>query len=154
MFEPKLFYIFTKFCQSLILNLWFVTLLCFLAKIANIAKSNCVFPGKKKIERALILKYLDSLMAEVFSHHCLSFSISVIFRGMQVVKVGPEVQTLGPSLFHKNSNPSNFFQTMFLFSRVLLTLVRISAILDHIWAGRGPKTSQKGWIGTQNFANF
>ena len=138
----------------MILNLWFVTLLCFLAKIVNIAKSNCIFPGKKKRGRALILKYLDSLMAEVFSHHCLSFSISVIFRGMQVVKVGPKVQTLGPSLFHKNSNPSIFFQTMFLFSRVLLTLVRLSAILGHIWAGRDPKTSQKGWIGTQYFANF
>ena len=36
-----------------------------------------------------------------------------------MVKVGRKVQTLGPSLVHKNLNPSNFFQTMFLFPRVL-----------------------------------
>ena len=27
-----------------------------------------------------------------------------------MVKVGPKVQTLGPSLFHENSNPSSFFK--------------------------------------------
>ena len=36
-----------------------------------------------------------------------------------------------------------FFQKMLLFARVL-TLVRIPAILHHIWARKGPKTSQKG----------
>ena len=29
------------------------------------------------------------------------------------MKTGLKVQTLGPSLFHKNSNPSKIFQTMF-----------------------------------------
>ena len=114
----------------------------------NIAESNCVLPGNGKGDSALVLTHLNSLMAEVFFHHCLSFSISVIFRGKRVVKVGPKVQTLVPSLFHKNSNPSNFFQIMFLFARVLLHLVKISAILDHTWTSKGPKTSQKGWIGT------
>ena len=80
------------------------------------------------------------------------------FMGKRVVKSGPKVQTLGPSLFHKNSNPSNFFQAMFLFARVL-PLVRISAILDHMSASKGPKTSEKqpfhGYcVGTQNFESF
>ena len=112
-------------------------------KSPNIAKSNRVFPGKGRGDKALILTYLNGAMAEVFPHYCLSLSISAIFRGKRVVKVGPEVQTLGPSLFHENSSPSNFFQLMFLLARVLL-LVRISTILDHIWGSKGPKTSQKG----------
>ena len=81
-------------------------------------------------------------MAEVFPYNSLSFSISAMFRGKWVVKLGPKVQTLGPSLFHENSNPSNFFQAMFLFVRVLV-LVRISAILDYIWGSKCPKASQK-----------
>ena len=120
----------------------------------NIAESNCLLRGNGKGDSALILTHLNNLMAEGFFHHCFSFSISVIFRGKRVVKVGPKVQTLVPSLFHKNSNPSNFFQIMFLFARVLLPLVKISAILDHISAIKGPKTSQKRWIGTWNFENF
>ena len=39
----------------------------------NIAKSNRAFPGKGKGDRALILTYLDVLVAEVFPHYCLSF---------------------------------------------------------------------------------
>ena len=108
----------------------------------NIAKSNRVFPGKGKEDKALILTYLNSPMAEVFPHYSLSFSISAIFRGKRVIKVGPKVKTLGSSLFHENSNPSNFFQTMFLFARVQ-PLVRILAILHHVWGRKGPKTSQK-----------
>ena len=109
----------------------------------NIAESNCLLRGNGKGDSALILTHLNNLMAEGFFHHCLSFSISVIFRGKRVVKVGPKVQTLVPSLFHKNSNPSNFFQIMFLFARVLLPLVKSSVILDHIWASKSPKTFQK-----------
>ena len=58
----------------------------------------------------MILTYLDSVTAEVFPHHCWSLSMSVILRRKQVVKVGPRVQNLGPSLFHKNWNPPNSFQ--------------------------------------------
>ena len=105
----------------------------------NIAKSNCFFPGKGREDRALILTYLDSPIAEVFPHYSLSFSILAIFRGKRVVKV----QTFGPSLFHKNSDPSIFFQTMFLFVRVLV-LVRISTILDYIWGSKGQKPPKKG----------
>ena len=58
-------------------------------------------------------------------------------------KVGPKVLILGPSLFHKNSNPSKIFQIMFLFARVP-PLVRISIILYHIWGVRVQKPSKKG----------
>ena len=105
---------------------------------SNIAKDNRVFPGTRKGDRVLLLTYLDRPMAEVFRHYCLSFSISAIFRGKRVVKVEPKAPTLGPSLFYENSNPSKNFQTMFLFVGVLL-LVRISAILDHIWGSKGQK---------------
>ena len=77
-------------------------------------------------------------MADVFPNYSLSFSISVIFSGKRVIKVGPKVKTLGSSLFHENSNPSNFFRTMLLFARIL-PLVRIPAILRRIWGGKGGK---------------
>ena len=114
----------------------------------NIAKSNRVVPGKGGGNRALILTYLDSLMDEIFQPDRLYFSISAIFRRKPLVKVGPPLFI----------NPSISFQAMFLFARVL-PMSRISAILDHIWLSKGPKTSQKGpfdgcWIGTQNFENF
>ena len=97
-------------------------------------------------------------MAVVFPHYCLSFSILAIFRGKRMVKVGPKVQTLCTSLFHENSNPSNVFQTNFLFARVL-PLGRVVAILKHIWGSKSPKTSQKGpfhgcWNFTENFETF
>ena len=79
----------------------------------NIAKSNCVFPGKGREDRVLILTCLDCLMVEVFLHNCLSFSILVIFREKRVLKVGLKVQNLDPSLFNENLNLSSFFQ-MFL----------------------------------------
>ena len=73
----------------------------------------------------------------------MTFSILAIFSGKRVVKVERKVKTLGPSLFHENSNSSNFFEAMFLFSRVL-PLVRISVILDHMWGSKERRTSQKG----------
>ena len=65
----------------------------------NIANSNRVFPGKGRGDTAFILTYLDSQIAEVFPHYCLSFSIVAIFREKRVVKVGLKVQTLGPIFF-------------------------------------------------------
>ena len=143
MLETKRFYKFTKVCQILILTLWYFDPTLFPDKNSrNIAKSNRFFPGKGRGDGALILTYLVSPMAEIFPHYCLSFSISVIFRGRRVAKVGIKVQTLGTSIFHENLSTLNFYQTMFLFARVL-PLVRISAILDHNWRSKGPKTSQK-----------
>ena len=107
----------------------------------NIAKSNRVFPGKRKEDRALILIYLNSPMADVFPHYSLSFSISAIFRGKRVIKVWSKVKSLGSSLFYENSNPSNYFKQWFL------------AILHHIWRSKGQKPSKKN-CGTQNFESF
>ena len=45
------------------------------------AKSNRIFPGKGRVESALMLTYLDSPTVEVFPHYKLLFSISAIFRG-------------------------------------------------------------------------
>ena len=52
MLEPKYFYKFAKLWQILILTLWFVTLPCFLAKIAQILQKVIVFflEREKKIE--------------------------------------------------------------------------------------------------------
>ena len=74
------------------------------------------------------------------------------------VVVGPKVLTLGPSLLHKQSNPSKVFQAVFLTARVL-PLLRISAILDNTGGSKDLKSSQKGLfrgsrIGTENFGNF
>ena len=109
----------------------------------NIAKSNHVFSGEWGGDRALILTQLNSAMAKVFPHYYLSFLLLAIFRRKRVVKFGPKVQTLDPCLFYEKSDLSIFFQTMFLFARVLL-LVRILVILDHIWGSKGTKISQKG----------
>ena len=82
-------------------------------------------------------------MADVFPQYCLFFSILTILRRKRGVKVGPKVLILRPSFFHKYSNSSKNFQTVFLFARVL-TLVRIAAILDHIGGVRTQKSPKKG----------
>ena len=102
------------YIYKILSNFYFNPMICdptlFPAKTSpNIAKSNRVFPGKGRWDRALILKYLYNPMVEVFPRHCLSFSISVIFSEKRVVKVGRKVKTLGSSLFHGNSNSSKFY---------------------------------------------
>ena len=113
--------------------------------IPNIAKTNRIFPGKAREDIDFILTYLDSSMAEVFSRYCLFFSILTIFRRKRWVKLGPKVLTLGLSLFYKYSNPSENFQTVFLFSRVL-PLVRVLAILDHTGGVRAQKPPKNGYF--------
>ena len=61
-----------------IIKFWFLPFVCdptlFPGKISpNISNSNCVFPGKGRGDRALILTYLNSPMAKVFLHFCLIF---------------------------------------------------------------------------------
>ena len=70
---------------------------------------------KGRGDKALILIYFNSPTAEVFPQLFLFFSISAIFRAKRTVKVGPKRLSFGPSLFHKNSNPSKNFQTNFFF---------------------------------------
>ena len=103
--------------------------------ISNIAKSNCIFPRKGRGDKDFILTYLDSSMAEVYPHYCLLFFILADFQEERRVKVGPKVLSLGPSLFIN----TRIFQKNF----ASISLMAISAILDHIW---GVKTSryQKG----------
>ena len=56
-----------------------------------------------------------------------------------------QVLPLGRGFFHKYSNLSKYFQTVFLFAKVL-PLVRISAILDHIGRVRVQKPPKKGYF--------
>ena len=109
--------------------------------ILILQKSNHIFPGKRKGDKNFILTYLDSSMTEVFPHYCLFFSILTIFRRKRGLKVGPKVLTLGASFFHKYSNPSKNFQTMFLFLRVL-PLARIRQYCT-ILAEQGSKNLSK-----------
>ena len=133
-----------RICQILILTLWLVILCppcppCFLPNTAQTVQKVTVFSWKGRGDWALILTYLDNSIAEIFPHYSQNFLISAIFRGKREVKIGPKVQTLGPSLFHKNSNPSKTFQSIFLFARAL-PLLGMSAKLDHTWGSMGPKT--------------
>ena len=79
----------------------------------NRTKGNCIFPVKGRGDRALILPYLDRLMAEVFLEIDLFFSIPTIFRGKRVVKARTKVQTSRPSCFRRNLNFSKIIQTLF-----------------------------------------
>ena len=83
-------------------------------------------------------------MAKVFLPYYLFFSILAFFRRKRGVKVGPNVLTLGPYLFHKYSNPSKISQTVFLFARVP-PLVRILTIFDHTGEVRTQKPPKKDW---------
>ena len=129
-----------------------------LAKIVQILQKviEC-FPERGE-GKGLILTYLNRPLAKVFPYYWSFFSILVIFRRKLGVKVGPEVLTSGPFLFHKIWNPSNIFQTMFLFA-IVLPLVKMLVILDHILESKSLKTFQKKsfrrcWLNTQIFENF
>ena len=131
--------------QILTPTFWLLSLTCFLPgkNSPSIAKSNRVFLERGEGIEPWFWHIWIAQWLKFYPPYCLSFSIAAIFRSKQLVKVGPKVQTFGPSLFHENLKLSNFFQAMFLFVRVL-PLVRISAILDHIWRRKGPKPPKKG----------
>ena len=75
----------------------------FLAKNStNSAKSNRIFPGKRTRDRALILTYLDSSMAEGYLDYYVFFQ----FRPSSGGNLGSKEQTSDPSLFHKNPSTS------------------------------------------------
>ena len=80
-------------------------------------------------------------MAEVFfTGISFFFNFGYPYRETGV-KVGPRVQNLVCPFSLKH--PLQYFQTMFLFDRVLPQL-RISAELVPIWGSKDPKTFQKG----------
>ena len=116
----------------------------------SLPKTGPISKGKRR--SSLNSDILDSPVTKVFRTTDYIFSILAIFREKWVVKVGPKVLTLGPSSFHENSNPSIFFQTTLFFARVL-HLVRISAILDHIWGSQSKRAIS--WILNwhENFEN-
>ena len=80
MLEPKCLNKLTKFCQilTLTLYLWPSPFSC--QKYSEYCNSNHVLPRKERRDRAFILTYLDSAIAEVFPHYFLSFFILAIFR--------------------------------------------------------------------------
>ena len=131
MLEPKSFYEFTKFCQILILTLWFVTLSCFLAKIAQILQTIIVF----FLERG---EEIEPWFWHIWIAQWLKFfpTTAYIFR-FRASSGGNGWSKLG--------------QNCELWDRI--------RFWDHICDSKGPKTSQKGpfhgcWIGTQNFEKF
>ena len=89
-------------------------------------------------ERSFLnLTDLDIPMAEFFLQTCLLLSILVIFRIKWGIKVGPIEHTLGLLCFHKNSRFLKVIQTVFYYTNIL-SLMKISAILDHMWRNKGP----------------
>ena len=156
MLEPTCFYKFTKFCQILVLTPWFLTLPFLLAKIAKTLQKVIVFLLEKGEETEPWFWHIwTAQWMKFFSTTAYIFRFRPSSRGNFCSKLDQKCK-LWVRLFF--INPSISFQTMFLFARVL-PMVRISAILDHIWQSKGTKISQNGpfhwcWIGTQNFENF
>ena len=87
--------------------------------------------------RALILTYLDSPVTEVFPHHWLYLFNFGHLQGEMGGQNWTKSANFGSVSFSWKLESFNFFQATLLLARVL-PLVRISAILDHIW-GRHPK---------------
>ena len=104
-------------------------------RILNIAKSFRIFPGKGRGDKDSFWHIWIAQWEKFFR----------IFRSKRGLKAGPKVQTLDPSVFHKYSNPSKTFQTVFLFARVV-PLVRILAILVYIGGVRAQKPPKKGYF--------
>ena len=86
--------------------------LFFIKTSPNIAKSNRVFPGKARGDRALVLTYLDSAIAEVFHRYCLPFSISTIFEKNEQSKLN-EKSKLWVRPFMKTRILQIFFKQCF-----------------------------------------
>ena len=136
----------------LILTLWFLTLPCFLAKIAQISQKVILFflGRAEEIETWFWYIWIAQRLKEVPPPLLLLFN----FGHLQGLTCG-QSWTKSAIFF---INPSISFQKMFLFARTLPP-VRILTILDHISVSKGPKSFQKGlfhgrWIGAHNFENF
>ena len=94
--------------------------------------------------RPLILTYLDSPMAEFFSHHWL-YLFDFAHLQEEMGQSWTKSANFGPSLFHQNSNPSNFFWTTLFFVRVL-PLVSIPAISTRFGGVRTQKLPKKDYF--------
>ena len=117
----------------------------------NIAKSNRVFPGKARGDRALVLTYLDSAIAEVFHRYCLPFSISTIFEKNEQSKLD-EKSKLWVRPFMKTRILQIFFKQCFCLLEYNLwwEFWQYYIMFGGERAQKPPKKSR----GTQNFENF
>ena len=79
----------------------------------NIAKSNCVFPGKRKENRALILTYLNSLTAKVFPLYSLFFRFGPSSGGNGWLKLDQKWKLWVRLFFMKTRIPQIFFKQCF-----------------------------------------
>ena len=86
---------------------------------------------------ALILTYLDSQVTKAFLHHWLYLFNFGHLQGEMGGQSWTKTANFGSVSFSWKLESFNFFQATLLLARVL-PLVRISAILDHIW-GSHPK---------------
>ena len=136
-----------SFCQILILPLWFVSPPCFLVKISQILQKIIFF-----------LKRGEEVEVKTSSWHiyvaqCLKFFRTTAYffqvwppsSGWKERSKLNQRPLLSLVFFHKYSNLSKYFQTVFLFARVL-PLLRISAILDHIERARVQKAPKKAYF--------
>ena len=62
----------------------------------------------------MVLSYLDRPMTKHSFQIDLLLSILAIFSGKQAVKVGPKVQTFGPSFFRGDLSFSNIIVYLYL----------------------------------------
>ena len=81
---------------------------------------------------ALILTYLDSPVTKAFLHHWLYLFNFGHLQGEMGGQSWTKTANFGSVSFSWKLESFNFFQATLLFARVL-PLVKISAILDHIW---------------------
>ena len=134
MLEPKSFYEFTKFCQILILTLWFVTLSCFLAKIAQILQTIIVFfleRGEEIQPWFWHISVAQWLKCFPITAYLFRFWPSWGRNGWS--KLDQKCK-LWVRLFSMKTRILQFFFKQ-------LPLVRTSAVDDHIRGSKDPKTS-------------
>ena len=115
------------------------------------------FPGKERGDRALILPYLDSPIAKVFSWKILIFYFGH-FRRKWAGQSWTKSANFGYVPFPKKlAFFEDSWKTAFL--SLALPLVKISAKSDNIWESKGPKNPKRGpchgcWISTKNVEIF
>ena len=152
MLEPKCFYKFTKFCQILILTLWFVTLPCFLAKIVQILqKIVVVFPERWDEIEPWFWHISIAQRPRLFPATTYLFWISVIFRGNGWSKLDQKCKLWFRLFFMKTRILQFFFKQCFYF-----LFGNIGPYFwDYILYGgvRAQKPPKKGRR-TQNFEHF
>ena len=123
-----------------------MTLLCFLPKLAQILQKVIVFFPERGDEiepwfwNICITQWLKFFLATVY---LFRFRSSSVKNGWS--KLDEKWKLWVHLFFMETQILQSFTQTMFLFATVL-PLVRVSAILDHIWKSRARKPPKKGHL--------